>query len=143
MLRNEARRNLTQGNLNKAIFYHSVFYHNVDLLYRMVPRHHVNGKPIRSYKERFQIEPFQSPRVNAALGMSGSCEYISRIERRYTISELENRAPLLDDKLSLLLYGSRLFFTEFYKLMKQRGGLTESWAPGHLLDGPLSLCQRE
>ena len=66
-LRNEAGGNSTQGNLKRAILYHNVFYHNAELLYRTVPRHHVNGKPIRTYTERFQIEPFRSPRVNIAL----------------------------------------------------------------------------
>ena len=53
-LRNEARRNSTQGNLKRAIFYHNIFYHNVNLLYRTVPRHHLNEKPIRTHTERFQ-----------------------------------------------------------------------------------------
>ena len=53
-LRNEARENLTQGNLKRAIFYRNLFYHDVDILYRTVPKHHVNEKPIRTYTEQFQ-----------------------------------------------------------------------------------------
>ena len=30
-----------------------------------VPRHRVKWKPIRTSAERFHIDPFQSPRVNA------------------------------------------------------------------------------
>ena len=30
-------------------------------LHRAVPRDRVNGKPIRTYAERFHTEPFQSP----------------------------------------------------------------------------------
>ena len=30
-------------------------------LHRTIPRHRVNGKPIRTYAERFHTEPFQSP----------------------------------------------------------------------------------
>ena len=37
------------------------------VLHRAVPRHRVNEKPIRTSTERFHTEPFQSPRVNAAL----------------------------------------------------------------------------
>ena len=45
------------------------------VLHRKVPRHCVNGKPIRTSTERFQIEPFQSPRVNAAIDCSlGLCQ---------------------------------------------------------------------
>ena len=65
-LRNEARGNLTQGNLKKGNLLPQGFYHSVDLLYRTVPRHHMSGKPIHTYTEQFQIEPFQSPRVNVA-----------------------------------------------------------------------------
>ena len=31
------------------------------VLHRTVPRHCVNGKPIRTYAERFHTEPFKSP----------------------------------------------------------------------------------
>ena len=31
------------------------------VLLRTVPRDRVNGKPIRTYAERFHTEPFQSP----------------------------------------------------------------------------------
>ena len=31
------------------------------ILHRTVPRHRVNGKPIRTNAERFDTEPFQSP----------------------------------------------------------------------------------
>ena len=37
------------------------------VLHRTVPRDRVNGKPIRTYAERFHTEPFQSPVRNAAL----------------------------------------------------------------------------
>ena len=40
------------------------------VLHRTVPRDRVNGKPIRTYAERFHTEPFQSPRANAALKYS-------------------------------------------------------------------------
>ena len=37
------------------------------VLHRTVPRQRVNGNPNRTSTEWFHIEPFQSPRVNAAL----------------------------------------------------------------------------
>ena len=61
------RAKFDSSQFKKGNFYRTVFYHNVDLLYRTVQRHHGNGKPIRTYTERFQIEPFQSPRVNVTL----------------------------------------------------------------------------
>ena len=37
------------------------------VLHRTVPIHRVDGKPIRTYAERFHTEPFQSSRANTAL----------------------------------------------------------------------------
>ena len=36
------------------------------VLLRTPSRHHVSGKPIRTYAERFHTEPFKSSSVNAA-----------------------------------------------------------------------------
>ena len=37
------------------------------VLHRTVPIHRVNGNAIRTYAERFHIEPFQNSHVSAAL----------------------------------------------------------------------------
>ena len=41
------------------------------VLHRKFPRHRVNGKPIRTYAERFHVQPVRSSRVDTALLTDG------------------------------------------------------------------------